>query len=155
MDRGRNERQTQRLVQGGDTGLIGKMSAWGDPCPLGENDDWPTLGGDRSGCRYHVAQGAGAGLAVDRNRAGARRVPAIKWNEQQLALQNAGRVSEDDGENEGVPCGLMLHRDDAAIARNAIEPTDLVIEADDDAEQDEDAARPKPAEFHRRRPRGE
>src|SRR6516164_9286153 len=43
----------------------------------------------------------------------------------------------------------MLHRDDAAAARNTIEPPDFVIESDDDPEQEEDASRPKLAELHR------
>src|SRR5262249_16682589 len=46
----------------------------------------------------------------------------------------------------------MLHRDDAATARDAVEPADLIIEPDDSLKQDEDAARPKPAETHHHSP---
>jgi hypothetical protein len=78
IDGGRNERHRQSLVEGGDTGLIGKARARCDPRPLGEYDDRPSFSGDRPGRRDHAAQRAGAGLTVDRDRAGTRRVPAVK-----------------------------------------------------------------------------
>src|SRR5437870_9299058 len=39
-DRGRNQRQGQRLVQSSDAGLIGKMLPGRDPGSLREDHDW-------------------------------------------------------------------------------------------------------------------
>src|SRR5208283_72897 len=78
IDRGRNQRHGQCLVERGDPRLIGKTCAWGNPRPLREDDDRPTLGSNWSGCCNHAAQRAGAGLAVDPDRAGTRGVPAVE-----------------------------------------------------------------------------
>src|SRR5947209_11644717 len=43
----------------------------------------------------------------------------------------------------------MVHRDDAAAARHTIEPTDLMVEADDELEQNQHARCPEPAKAHR------
>src|SRR5437868_15448101 len=43
----------------------------------------------------------------------------------------------------------MLHGDNAAAARDAVEPADLVTEPDDEPEQCQDARCPGPAEAHR------
>src|SRR6516225_5256030 len=47
----------------------------------------------------------------------------------------------------------MLHRDDAAARRNTRESFDAVIKANDEFEESKNAARPAPAEGHRRRTR--
>src|SRR6516162_5246458 len=47
----------------------------------------------------------------------------------------------------------MLHRDDAGAGGDTLEPTDFVVEPDDNAEQYEDDTRPELTEPHRHRPR--
>src|SRR5260370_14651623 len=150
VDRGRNHRQRQRLVQSSDAGLIGKMLPRRDSRSLREDDDRPSFGGDWPRLCDHAAQRAGPGLAVDRDRAGARRVPAVERDEQKPTLQHHRAIAEDHGKDQGVPRRLVLHRDDAAAAGHAVEAPDLMVEPDDDPEQEEHAARPKPAEAHRR-----
>src|SRR5260370_34805761 len=49
----------------------------------------------------------------------------------------------------------MLHRNDTAVPREAVEPADLVTEPDDEPEQYQDTRCPEPAEPHRHRTWGE
>ena len=46
IDRRRNQRQGQCLVQPVDAGLIGRRRAWRDACPLRIDHDWASLGCD-------------------------------------------------------------------------------------------------------------
>ena len=103
--------------------------------------------------RQHAAQRRRAAAAVDRDRPGARRVPAVERHPQQFPLQHDRRVAQHDRQDQRVPGRLMLHRDDAGAGRNIAEAADLAIQADHRLQKGQNRARPEPAEAHHHSPR--
>jgi hypothetical protein len=86
--------------------------------------------------------------ALDRDRAGALRIPAIERQPQELALQHDRRVAEHDRQDQRVPGRLVLHRDDAAAGRDVLAPLHRAVEPDDRSQEPQHALRPEPPEAH-------